>query len=305
MKIGRYVADDLVAYLRANPEFMNKVMRLYNDFNLQKLKEFFAKLDLHSPFKAGRLTHKRYIENKSDIDKLIKDSTAYPMPVKNKDYLNDEYTKKIYNNSATKYDNVWSGIWTYETRDEIIDFLSPIEGDKILEVGIGTGTNLKIYPDYCEITGIDYSEKMLKICEQKSTEYPKKKISLQLMDAHKMSFDSNSFDRVLFFYTLCSVRNPLVVLKEARRVCKANGKIVIFDVIKSEIDQVAVLQYLFMPIAREMGAIYCEFSPPYIISYDSYLGLFNLLKKLSIKVDEVHYTDPYKTVVLLRYTNQK
>jgi len=53
------------------------------------------------------------------------------------------------------------------------------------------------------------------------------------------------------------------------------------------------------------SAIYVEFSPPYIISYDSFLDLFNLFKKLSIKVDKVLYTDPYKTAVLLRYTNQK
>ncbi|MCK4421683.1 hypothetical protein KAW48_07780, partial [candidate division WOR-3 bacterium] len=101
------------------------------------------------------------------------------------------------------------------------------------------------------------------------------------------------------------VRDPLTVLKEIQRVCKPNGRIVIFDIIKSEISEVAVLQYLFRPIAKEMGAIYVEFSPPYVISYDSFLDLFNLFENLSIKVDEVLYSDPYKTAVLLRYTNQK
>ncbi|MCK4528916.1 methyltransferase domain-containing protein [candidate division WOR-3 bacterium] len=305
MEIGKYSMDNVVTYLRANPEFMDRVMRLYNDFDIQSLNLFFEEFDLTSPFKTGKLTHKRFIENKEAIFDLIKDPNAYPTPVKNKDYLGDDYTKKIYNNAATKYDDIWDSVWTYETRGGIIDFLNPAKNDKILEVGVGTGTNLKIYPDYCEITGIDYSEKMLEVCKQKVAEYPKKNISLQLMDAHKMSFDSDSFDRVLCFYALCSVRDPLTVLKEIQRVCKPNGRIVIFDIIKSEISEVAVLQYLFRPIAKEMGAIYVEFSPPYVISYDSFLDLFNLFENLSIKVDEVLYSDPYKTAVLLRYTNQK
>lgn len=305
MEIGKYSMDNFVTYLRANPEIMDRVMRLYYDFDIKSLNLFFEEFNLDSPLQAGKLTHKRFIENKEAIVNIIKDPDAYPTPIVNKNYLSDDYTKKIYNNAATKYDDIWDSVWTYEIRDGIIDFLNPVKNDKILEVGVGTGTNLKIYPDDCEITGIEYSEKMFDVCKQKVAEYPKKNISLQLMDAHKMSFDSNSFDRVLCFYTLCSVRDPLTVLKEIQRVCKPNGRVIIFDIIKSEISEVAVLQYLYRPIAKEMGAIYCEFSPPYIISYDSFLDLFNLFKNLSIKVDEVLYSDPYKTAVLLKYTNRK
>ena len=79
----------------------------------------------------------------------------------------------------------------------------------------------------------------------------------------------------------------------------------IFDVIKSEIEEVAVLQYLFRPIARKMGAIYLEFCPPYNTTYDSFLNIFALLKRTDIQVNKVKTSDPYKTVNLIQCINGK
>jgi phosphatidylethanolamine/phosphatidyl-N-methylethanolamine N-methyltransferase len=305
LQIGKYRMDEFVNCLRENPEFMDRIMTLYNNFDIQVLKQFFETLDLSTVFSHTALTHRRYVENKLEIDRLTADPDTYPQEISNKDYLNDQYTKRIYNKAAEIYDGVWAGVWPYEMRNEVADWLELKPGDRILEVGVGTGTNLESFPDFCEVTGIDYCQKMLDMAGEKAKRLPNKKVILELMDATDIAFPDNSFDKVLSFYTLCSSRDPLKVLKEITRVCQPGGTIVIFDVIKSEIEEVAVLQYLFRPIARQMGAIYLEFCPPYNTTYDSFLNIFALLKRTDIQVNKVKTSDPYKTVNLIQCINGK
>lgn len=305
LQIGRYQMDRFVNYLRENPEFMDRIMTLYNNFDLQALTEFFETLDLSAPLSQMPLTHRRYVENKSEIDKLIANPDAYPQRTSNNDYLNDQHIRRIYNEAAEVYDDVWAGVWPYEMRNEVADWLELKPGDSILEVGVGTGTNLESSPDFCEVTGIDYCQRMLGRAAEKAKSLPNKRVVLELMEATDMAFPDNNFDKVLAFYTLCSCRDPLKVLKEMSRVCKPGATIVIFDVIKSEIEEVAVLQYLFRPIARQMGAIYLDFCPPYNTTYDAFLDLFALLERTDIQVNKVKASDPYKTGNLIQCTNGK
>src|SRR5262245_27890415 len=41
-----------------------------------------------------------------------------------------------------------------------IDRMDIQPGERVLEVGVGTGINLSLYPDNCSVTGIDFSESM-------------------------------------------------------------------------------------------------------------------------------------------------
>ena len=304
MKIGKYDTKKFVAYVQRYPEFMDKIMRLYNDFNIESLSAFLQNIDFDIPPK-GPLTHKRYIENKKIINGLVTALDAYPEPPVNQAFLLDEWIKKIYHEGAKKYDSIWGGFWNFEKRKEIVNCLSLKKGDKILEVGVGTGSNLVSFPDYCEITGIDFCQEMLDIAREKVNNYHQKKISLKEMDASNMEFEDNTFDGVLCFYTLCASSDPLKILQEISRVCKSNRKIVIFDVIKSDISEVALVQFLFRPVAKILGAIYLEFSPPNIITYDAYFDLFGLLSKTKLDVEKKEFSDPYRTVVLTTCNNRK
>jgi phosphatidylethanolamine/phosphatidyl-N-methylethanolamine N-methyltransferase len=302
MRIGKYETDEFAEYLRQFPELMGRLMRLYNDFDLEALQEFLSGFSFEVPFVCESPTHKRYAQYKAEIDKLIREAD-YSESVRNQDYLDDEYIKRIYGGSAVIYDNVWGGTWPYEMRKEIAYLLDLRMGEKVLEVGVGTGTNLEVMPDYCEVTGIDYCQEMLDIAREKAKRMPHNKSSLELMDATEMTFPDNSFDKVLSFYTLCACRDPLKVLEEMSRVCKPLGRIVIFDVVKSDIEEVALIQYLYRPIGKTLGAVYLESCPAYVISYDPFLDLFSLLKRTFIKVDKVQISDPYHTVALLSCTN--
>ena len=110
------------------------------------------------------------------------------------------------------------------------ELLSQAEG-KTLEVGIGTGKNIPHYPTGIELTGIDFSPKMIEIAGKKAQNYDN--VSLHVMDAESMDFEDNSFDTVVTSCVFCSVPNPVQGLKEIRRVCKKDGKVLMLEHVRS------------------------------------------------------------------------
>jgi ubiquinone/menaquinone biosynthesis C-methylase UbiE len=110
------------------------------------------------------------------------------------------------------------------------ELLSQAEG-KTLEVGIGTGKNIPHYPIGIELTGIDFSPKMIEIAGKKAQNYDN--VSLHVMDAESMDFEDNSFDTVVTSCVFCSVPNPVQGLKEIRRVCKKDGKVLMLEHVRS------------------------------------------------------------------------
>mgnify|MGYP001493710459 CR=1 FL=1 len=107
-----------------------------------------------------------------------------------------------------------------------------VEGKKVLEVGVGTGKNLLYYPAEIDVTGIDFSKDMLE--KARARVKNKKNIHLIEMDAQNMDFEDNSFDTVLTSCVFCSVPDPVEGLKEIRRVCKNNGKIIMLEHMRSK-----------------------------------------------------------------------
>lgn len=85
-------------------------------------------------------------------------------------------------------------------REKLIEKL---EGERILEVGVGTGKNLLYYPSNLDITGIDFSKNMLEKARDKVKD--KEYIELIEMDAQNMEFDNNTFDTVVTSCVFCSV----------------------------------------------------------------------------------------------------
>lgn len=102
---------------------------------------------------------------------------------------------------------------------------------KTLEVGIGTGVNIASYPSHVDLTGIDFSEKMIEKARAKVGD--RQNVRLMVMDAQQMDFEDNTFDTVVTTCVFCSVPNPVQGLKEIRRVCKNGGKILMLEHVRS------------------------------------------------------------------------
>jgi ubiquinone/menaquinone biosynthesis C-methylase UbiE len=108
--------------------------------------------------------------------------------------------------------------------------LSGVKG-KTLEVGVGTGKNLKYYPADVDLTGIDFSENMIERARRKSGNKPN--IRLMVMNAERMDFEANTFDTVVTSCVYCSVPDPVQGMKEMKRVCKPGGRLLMLEHVRS------------------------------------------------------------------------
>ena len=131
-----------------------------------------------------------------------------------------------YNNFASKYDIVefFTNLVVGRKRKKLIREAF----GNVLEVGIGTGANLKYYSNNCRITGIDVSKEMIKYAKKKSSTLDKN-IRFVVGNAEKLPFRKNEFDCVVSTLALCSYSNPSKSLKEMKRVCKMDGTLLFLE----------------------------------------------------------------------------
>ncbi len=123
--------------------------------------------------------------------------------------------------------------------------LSGLSG-KVLEVGVGTGRNLKYYPAGCLVTGIDKSEGMLEKAQEKATDM--KNVTLFLMDAEHLEFPDNCFDYVVTTFVLCTIPDPVKALREMRRVLKPSGELIALEHVHSSNPFIARFEDLINPV---------------------------------------------------------
>jgi ubiquinone/menaquinone biosynthesis C-methylase UbiE len=106
---------------------------------------------------------------------------------------------------------------------------------KVLEVGVGTGKNLPYYPVNVNLTGIDFSKKMLEKAIRRKTELSLNEVKLFEMDVEKMDFKDESFDTVVSTFVFCTVPHPVKGLREVYRVLKRGGTAIFLEHMKSNI----------------------------------------------------------------------
>lgn len=119
---------------------------------------------------------------------------------------------------------------------------------EVLEVGVGTGSNLAYYPPGCRVTGIDFSPGMLAKARKKVSQ-AKVPVTLVEMDAEHMEFSDKTFDTVIATCVFCSVPNPIQGLREVRRVCKPGGQIILLEHVRSENSFLGALMDVLNPVS--------------------------------------------------------
>jgi phosphatidylethanolamine/phosphatidyl-N-methylethanolamine N-methyltransferase len=126
-------------------------------------------------------------------------------------------------------------------------------GDRILEVGVGTGINLSLYPRDCAVTGIDLSDSMLEKAHERVAKEGLTNVDLLEMDATKLKFDDNSFDVVYAPYVISVVPDPVAVVREMSRVCRPGGKIIILNHFRSTNPVMATFERVISPLTVHIG----------------------------------------------------
>ena len=93
-----------------------------------------------------------------------------------------------------------------------------------LEIGIGTGSNLRMYSTDVTVHGVDVSASALAIAAERAEREVRHVVLLE-GDAAALPFEDASFDTVVATFVLCSVGDVRAALHEARRVLRTGGTI--------------------------------------------------------------------------------
>jgi phosphatidylethanolamine/phosphatidyl-N-methylethanolamine N-methyltransferase len=126
-------------------------------------------------------------------------------------------------------------------------------GDRVLEVGAGTGINALLYPRHCEVTAVDLSSDMLERARERITGAGLTHIRLLEADAAQLTFVDESFDCVYAPYTISVVPDPIAVVREMCRVCRPGGRIVILNHFRSENRLLARVEQAISPATVHIG----------------------------------------------------
>ncbi|HJP18137.1 MAG TPA: methyltransferase domain-containing protein [Nitrospinota bacterium] len=163
-----------------------------------------------------------------------------------------EDIKRIYAGYSNIYDFVFKKFF-HPRHKHVIEQMNIRPDDKILDVGVGTGLALPLYPDYCHVTGIDLSEEMLKKAHKKVKKHYLKNVTLKQMDAMNLQFNNNTFDQVIATFVISVVPDPVKVISEMKRVCKKNCNLIIINHFQSNNKYMAKIEDMVNPICRKIG----------------------------------------------------
>jgi phosphatidylethanolamine/phosphatidyl-N-methylethanolamine N-methyltransferase len=166
--------------------------------------------------------------------------------------LEKRQVKRAYKLYAPAYDLVFDWIF-HPGREAAIRLLDAKRGHHILEVGIGTGLNLPLYPRHCRVTGIDLSEEMLEKAQEKVVDLRLGNVTLKAMDATVMDLGENEFDSAVATYTISAVPDPVAVLREMKRVVKTGGNLIMLNHFRSQRPVIGRLEDLVAPVCTRLG----------------------------------------------------
>jgi ubiquinone/menaquinone biosynthesis C-methylase UbiE len=132
------------------------------------------------------------------------------------------------------------GLWKLRVKT-----VGPAEG-RVLEVGVGSGLNLRYYRNAREVIGIDPDPILLRRARKRArqVDFP---VRLERGDAQALPFPDGSFDTVVATLVFCTVPDALLGLREVCRVIRPGGAIHLLEHVRSATPWVAKLQDFLEP----------------------------------------------------------
>jgi ubiquinone/menaquinone biosynthesis C-methylase UbiE len=103
---------------------------------------------------------------------------------------------------------------------------------EVLEVAIGTGLNLPLYPADARLTGIEWSPAMLAIARDRAAQLGRE-VELRQADAQALPFQDETFDTVVCTLGLCAIPNDRQAVAEMVRVLRPGGRLLLLDHVAS------------------------------------------------------------------------
>jgi len=164
-------------------------------------------------------------DRKADQDNVTGDAATRALSVA---AVENDFVENVYDKLAKVYDLIF-GPTLHPGRLQAIQRMNIQPGERVLEVGVGTGINLSLYPREAQVTGIDFSSSMLEKARERAARKDAAPVRLLQMDAADLKFTDDAFDIVYAPYLISVVPDPIKVAQEMRRVCRKGGRIIFLN----------------------------------------------------------------------------
>jgi len=205
--------------------------------------------------------------------------------------LEKRQVQRAYELYAPVYDFIFDWIFA-PGRTAAVAQLAIQRSDSVLEVGIGTGLNLPLYPWTSHLTGVDLSQEMLDKAVERVQNLAMPNVTLKVMDATSLDFGDNEFDKAVATYTISAVPDPVAVLQEMRRVVKPDGTLVILNHFRSQRRLTGWVEDLMAPVCTRLG-------------WKSNLAMEPLLEQVGLVPESITQVNMFKGWRLVKCVNRK
>lgn len=123
---------------------------------------------------------------------------------------------------------------------------------RVLEIGVGSGLNLSLYPSGTHVVGLDPSPKLLAMARSVAGNRSE---SIELIEgtAESIPLPDHSMDTVVTTWTMCSIPDLTTAFAEVRRVLKADGRLLFAEHGLSKEPNVVRWQNRLTPIWKRVG----------------------------------------------------
>lgn len=161
----------------------------------------------------------------------------------------------VYDGLAGDYDRLY-GRTLDRGRRLGIQAMAIESGMRVLEIGIGTGLSLALYPPGTHLVGIDNSREMLARARERLRRLPPGDVELAEMSGERLEFPDGSFDRIFAPSVLTAMSHPEAAVAEMARVCKPAGRICVVSHFSGG-GPAALLDRMLDPISRRYLGYRC------------------------------------------------
>ena len=202
--------------------------------------------------------------------------------------MREASTRKIYNVQSSIYDATFGRLVRRRVANAI-GHMNVGHGDRVLDLGVGTGASLGYYPaDKGRVFGVDLSPGMLRECRKKIAGGGVTAATVFEADALRLPFADDSFDHVFISHVITVVSDPVQLIREAQRVAKPDARIVIVNHFQSSNRAIAWVEKVLCPFFTKIG-------------WRSDLSLQDLVRQTGMRIDyrfKLEQIDLWETVVI-------
>jgi ubiquinone/menaquinone biosynthesis C-methylase UbiE len=131
---------------------------------------------------------------------------------------------------------------------------------EVLEIAAGTARNLPHFPPEARLTGVELSPQMAELGRRRAEELGRE-MDMRVGDAEALEFPDESFDSVVCTYGLCTIPDDRAAVREAERVLRPGGRILLAEHVRSPNPIVRAIQRVLDPLAHRFGGDHLQREP--------------------------------------------